>query len=53
MGIFIISLEIILYSILDYLNILFILELNSESRDSKLWDQKLLFKGFVFEILVE
>ena len=36
--------------ILDYFNILFILELNSEI---KLWDQKLLFKGFVLNILVE
>ena len=35
------------------LNILFILELNSEFRDFKLWDQKLLFKGFVLEILVD
>ena len=41
------------YSILDYFNILFILELNSEFRDFKLWDQKLLFKGFVLEILVD
>ena len=35
------------YSILDYFNILFILDLNSEFRNLKLWDQKLLFKGFV------
>ena len=35
------------YSILDYFNILFILDLNSEFRNFKLWDQKLLFKGFV------
>ena len=34
------------YSILDYFNILFILDLNSEFRNFKLWDQKLLFKGF-------
>ena len=32
------------HSILDYFNILFILELNSEFRDFKFWDQKLLFK---------
>ena len=32
---------------LDYFNILFILDLNSEFRNLKLWDQKLLFKGFV------
>ena len=36
------------YSILGYLNILFILELNSEFRDFKLWDQKLLFTCHVF-----
>ena len=41
------------YSILDYYNILSILELNSEFKDFELWDQKLLFKGFVLEILVE
>ena len=41
------------YSIMDYLNILVILELNPEFRDFKLWDQKLLYKGFVLEILVE
>ena len=35
------------YSILDYFNILFILDLNSELRNFKLYDQKLLFKGFV------
>ena len=35
------------YSVLDYINILFILDLNSEFRNFKLWDQKLLFKGFV------
>ena len=35
------------YSILDCFNILFILDLNSEFRNFKLWDQKLLFKGFV------
>ena len=32
---------------LDNLIILFILDLNSEFRNFKLWDQKLLFKGFV------
>ena len=35
------------YSILDYFNILFILEMKSVFRDFKLWDQKLFFKGFV------
>ena len=35
------------YSIPDYFNILFILDLNSEFMNFKLWDQKLLFKGFV------
>ena len=35
------------YSILDYFNILFILDLNSEFRNLKLWDQRLVFKGFV------
>ena len=35
------------YSILDYFTILFILDLNSEFRNIKLWDQKLIFKGFV------
>ena len=33
------------YSILDYFNILFILDLHSEFRNFKLLDQKLLFKG--------
>ena len=41
------------YAILDYFNSLFILELNSEFMDFILWDQKLLFKGFVLEIRVE
>ena len=36
------------YSILDYFNVSFILEFNSEFRDFKLWDQKLQFKGFIF-----
>ena len=35
------------YSIPDYFNILFILDLNSEFMNFKLWDQKLFFKGFV------
>ena len=35
------------YSMLDYFNILFILDLKSEFRDFKLWDQNLLFNGFV------
>ena len=29
------------YSILDYFNIVFILDLNSEFRNLKLWEQKL------------
>ena len=41
------------HSLLDYFNVLLILELNSEFRDFKLWDQKLQFKGFVSEILQE
>ena len=41
------------YSILGYLNILSILKLNSEFRDLEFWDQKLLFKGEVLEILLE
>ena len=36
---------------LDYFNVSLILELNSEFRDFKLWDQKLQFKGFVSEII--
>ena len=39
--------------LLDYFNASLILELNSEFRDFKLWDQKLQFKGFVSEILQE
>ena len=39
--------------LLDYFNVSLILELNSEFRDFKLWDQKLQFKGFVSEILQE
>ena len=35
------------YSILDYFNISFIFDLDCEFRNFKLWDQKLLFKGFV------
>ena len=35
------------YSILDYFSILFILDLNSEIRNIRLWDQKLIFIGFV------
>ena len=35
------------YSGLDNFNILLILDLNSEFRNFKLWDKKLLFKGFV------
>ena len=41
------------HSLLDYFNVSLILELNSEFRDFKLWDQKLQFKGFVSEILHE
>ena len=41
------------HSLLDYFNFSLILELNSEFRDFKLWDQKLQFKGFVSEILQE
>ena len=45
-----------IYSILDYFNILFILELNSEFRDFQIVGLQtviLLFKGFVLYILVE
>ena len=35
------------YSILDYFNNLYILDLKSEFRNLRLWDQKLLFRGFV------
>ena len=41
------------HSLLDYFNVSLILELNSEFRDLKLWDQKLQFNGFVSEILQE
>ena len=41
------------HSLLDYFNVSLILELNSEFRDFKLWDQKLQLKGFVSEILQE
>ena len=41
------------HSLLDYFNVSLILELNSEFRDFKLWDQKLQFKGFVSKILLE
>ena len=41
------------HSLLDYFNVSLILELNSEFRDFKLWDQKLQFKGFVSEIFQE
>ena len=34
------------YSIIDYFNILYILEFNSEFKDLKVCDQKLLFKEF-------
>ena len=41
------------HSLLDYFNVSLILELNSDFRDFKLWDQKQQFKGFVSEILLE
>ena len=41
------------HSLLDYFNVSLILELNSEFRDFKLWDEKLQFKRFVSEILQE
>ena len=41
------------HSLLNYFNVSLILELNPEFRDFKLWDQKLQFKGFVSEILLE
>ena len=41
------------HSLLDYFNVSLILELNSEFRDFKLWDQRLQFSGFVSEILQE
>ena len=41
------------HSLLDYFNVSLILELNSEFRDFKLWDQKLQINGFVSEILQE
>ena len=41
------------HSLLDYFNVSLILELNSEFRDFKLWDQKLQFNVFVSEILQE
>ena len=47
------SISVLFHSLLDYLNVSLILELNSEFRDLKLWDQKLQFKGFVSEILLE
>ena len=46
MGIFVYFHRKLAYT-MGYFNISFILELNSEFRDLKLWDQKLLFKGFV------
>ena len=39
--------------LLDYFNVSLILEINSEFKDFKLWDQKLQFKGFVSAILQE
>ena len=51
MGIFVYCHRKLFYT--DYFNVSFHLELNSESRDFKLGDQKLQFKGLIFEILVE
>ena len=39
------------YSVLDYFDILFILDLDSEFRNFKLWDQELFFKGLVYKFL--
>ena len=47
------SISVLFHSLLDYLNVSLILELNSEFRDFKLWDQKLQLKGLVSEILLE
>ena len=47
------SIFVHIHFLLDYFNVSLILELNSEFRDFKLWDQKLQFKGFVSEILQE
>ena len=47
------SISVLFHSLLDYLNVSLILELNSEFRDFKLWDQKLQFKGLVSKILLE
>ena len=47
------SISVLFHSLLDYLNVSLILELNSEFRYLKLWDQKLQFKGLVSEILLE
>ena len=47
------SIYVHFHSLLDYFNVSLILELNSEFRDFKLWDQKLQFNGFVSEILQE
>ena len=40
------------YSILDYFNILFILDLNSEFRKFKLWDQKLISKDLFYKFWI-
>ena len=47
------SISVLFHSLLDYLNVSLILELNSEFRDFKSWDQKLQFKGLVSKILLE
>ena len=40
--------KLVVYYILDYLGILFILDLNSVLREFMLWDQR-LYKGFFCE----
>ena len=44
------SISVLFHSLLDYLNVSLILEINSEFRE---WDHKLQFKGLVSEILLE
>ena len=51
MGIFVYFHRKLFYT--GLLNILFILDLNSEFMGLRLWDQKQLFKQFVLEILLE
>ena len=40
------------HSLLDYFNVSLILELNSEFRDFKLWDQKLQFQQILQELFL-